>query len=82
MKKSVLFDHFMQTGLLIFTIGSYLFTSVKLPQYGLIAALAAQIFWIYSSYRAWKEAGQIAIFINTLLTTAIITYGVVNYWVL
>lgn len=72
----------MQIGLLAFTTTGFLLMSLKLPQYGLIVSLVAQIFWMYASYKAWKEAGQIGIFINTLVLTGVFTYGVLNYWVL
>lgn len=72
----------MQIGLLAFTTTGFLLMSLKLPQYGLIVSLVAQIFWIYSSYKAWKEAGQIGIFVNTLVLTGVFAYGVWNYWVL
>lgn len=82
LKKHCTFDNGMQIGLLTFTTIGFLLTAMKLPQYGVIVSLAAQVFWIYSAHKAWKEAGQIGIFINTILLTAVFGYGVVNYWVL
>lgn len=82
MKKHFTFNNAMQIGLLAFTTTGFLLMSLKLPQYGLIVSLVAQIFWMYASYKAWKEAGQIGIFINTLVLTGVFTYGVLNYWVL
>jgi len=49
----------MQIGLVAFTALGFLFTSMKLPHYGVAANLVGQIFWLYSSYRAWREADQI-----------------------
>jgi hypothetical protein len=72
----------MQVGLLAFTITGFLLTAMKLPQYGLIVSLMAQVFWLYASYKAWKEAGQISIFINTIVLTLVFGYGVINYWML
>ncbi len=72
----------MQVGLLTFTTIGYLLTAMKLPQYGLVVSLIAQIFWLYSSHKAWKEAGQIGIFLNTVALTLVFIYGVFNYWVL
>jgi hypothetical protein len=63
-----------------FTIASFLLTSMKLPQYGVIAGLFSEIFWFYAAWRAWKGAGQIGILINTFLATIIFAYGVLNYW--
>jgi hypothetical protein len=55
---------------------------MKLPEYGLILQLISQIFWIYSSWKAGKEAGQWGIFVTTLFISTIVVYGVINYWVL
>jgi hypothetical protein len=70
----------MQIGLVAFTALGFLFTSMKLPHYGVAANLVGQIFWLYSSYRAWREADQIGIFILTICITLILLYGVANYW--
>jgi hypothetical protein len=72
----------MQIGLVGFTGFGFLLTSLKMPEYGLIVNLIAQIFWLYASYRAWKEANQIGIFLNTLMIIVILSYGVFNYWIL
>ena len=71
-----------QIGLTVFTILGFVLTSFKLPQYGLIFALISQIFWLYSSYKAWKEANQIGIFITTLFILLTIIWGLINYWIL
>ena len=76
------FNKLMQLGLITFTMLGFLLVSAKLPQYGLIAALISQISWIYSSYRAWREAEQVGIFVNTIIITLIVLWGVANYWVL
>lgn len=76
------FNSFAQICLTVFTVLGFALTSLKLPQYGLIAALISQIFWIYSSYKAWKEANQIGIFITTIFIVITIIAGLVNYWVL
>jgi hypothetical protein len=54
---------------------------MKLPAYGLLFQLVAQIFWLYSSWKAGKEAGQWGIFITTLIIATIVIYGVINYWI-
>lgn len=79
MKKNY-FNTFIQFGLIFFTVGGYLLTSFKLPQYGLIFGLISQVFWLYSSYKAWKESNQIGIFITTLFMIAVISFGIFNYW--
>lgn len=82
MKKYFTLNNCMQVGLLVFTITGFLLTAMKLPEYGVIVSLFAQIFWLYASYKAWREAGQVGIFINTIALTAVFGYGVVNYWIL
>jgi hypothetical protein len=80
MKKFLSVNALMQVGLVGFTGLGFLLTSLKLPQYGVIANLIAQIFWLYSSYKAWRRADQVGIFITTICITLILTGGVVNYW--
>jgi len=72
----------MQIGLVFFTLLGFFLTALKLPQYGLVAALISQGFWFYTSFKAWREANQIGILINTVVVTLIVAYGVVNYWLL
>jgi len=76
------FNTAMQVGLVFFTMLGFLLTAMKLPQYGLVSNLIAQIFWFYAAYKAWREANQIGILINTFFITLIVAYGVVNYWLL
>ena len=70
----------MQISLVVCTGLGFLLTSLKLPHYGVIANLIGQVFWLYSSYRAWREADQIRIFISTICIALILVYGVTNYW--
>jgi hypothetical protein len=72
----------MQVGLVGFTALGFLLVALKLPQYGLLASFTSQIFWTYSSYRAWHEANQIGTFIATILIALIVLGGIINYWVL
>ena len=74
------FNAFMQVGLVGFTMLGFLLTSLKLPQWGLVANLISEIFWFYSSYRAWKEADQFGLLITTTFVTLILLFGVANYW--
>jgi hypothetical protein len=82
MKKYLTLNILMQIGLVGFTMLGFLFTSLKMPQYGLIANLISEIFWLYSSYKAWKSADQIGIFITTICITIILIFGIINYWIL
>jgi len=63
-----------------FTLGAMLLISFKQPHWGLIMNLIAQIFWLYSGWKAWKKANQIGIFINAVVFTAIVIFGIINYW--
>ena len=80
MRKYLNLNGLMQVGLVAFTALGFLLTSLKLPQYGVIANLIAQIFWLYSSYKAWRQADQVGIFITTICITLILIGGVANYW--
>lgn len=81
MKKYLTINNLAQIGLVSFTLFGFLLTALKLPAYGLIFNLISQAFWLYSSYKAWKNADQIGIFINTILITAILLFGIINYWI-
>lgn len=80
--KKVSFNTIVQICLTVFTILGFLLTSFKLPQYGVIAALVSEIFWLNSSYKAWRKANQMGIFITTIFITITLIFGVINYWVL
>jgi hypothetical protein len=80
MNEIISFNGIMQIGLVGFTGLGFLLTSLKRPQYGLIANLVSQLFWLYSAYRAWREADQVGIFITSICITIILVYGVANYW--
>jgi preprotein translocase subunit Sec63 len=80
MNKKKLFNSFTQFALPIFTIGGQVLTSLKFPQYGLIFGLMAQPFWLYSTWKAYRQAEQIGVFINTVIFTIITALGVINYW--
>ncbi|MCL5667205.1 MAG: hypothetical protein M1383_05560 [Patescibacteria group bacterium] len=80
--KKISFNTIAQAGLTAFTVLGFVLTAFKLPQYGLIAALVSQIFWVYSSYKAWREANQIGIFITTIFIIVTIIWGLINYWAL
>ena len=63
-----------------FTLLGFLLISMEMPEWGVSVSLFSQIFWLYSSYRAWRGAGQLGIFVNTIISTMIFAYGVINYW--
>jgi hypothetical protein len=79
-KRYFLFNSFMQLGLVGFTMLGFLLTSLKLPQYGVLVNLVSEIFWLYNSYRAWRRANQWGIFVNTIIITCILLFGLFNYW--
>ncbi len=80
MKKLLTLNALMQVGLVGFTGLGFLLTSLKLPQYGVVANLISQIFWLYSAYKAWRHADQVGILIATICITLILVGGVANYW--
>jgi hypothetical protein len=80
MRKILTLNAFMQLGLVAFTALGFLLTALKLPQYGLIANLLSQFFWLYSAYHAWRRADQVGIFVASVCITLILIGGVLNYW--
>ena len=82
MKKYLNFNGFVQVSVVSFTLLGFLLTALKLPEWGLISNLASQPFWLYSSYKSWKNADQIGAFISTAILTVVILFGVINYWLL
>lgn len=82
MHKYLNFNSLTQVCVVLFTILGFLLTAFKHPEWGLISNLVAQPFWLYSSYKSWKNAGQIGAFITTWIILAVILWGVINYWFL
>jgi hypothetical protein len=74
------FDKATQILLPTLTGIGFLLTGLKRPDIGLVISLVSQIFWMYTSLQAWKKAGQIGIFITSIIVTFIVLFGVVNYW--
>lgn len=65
-----------------FTLSAQLAIAFKNPALGLILNMIAQPFWIYSGWKAYKNAGQIGLLINTIAFTLITAVGILNYWFL
>jgi hypothetical protein len=80
MQKIKLFDSIAQFAIPILTVGAQITLSFKYPQYALILNLLAQPFWLYSTWKSYKEVGQIGIFINTVIFTLVTIAGIINYW--
>lgn len=78
----IAFDKLTQIFLPICTVSGFLLVSLKKPEFGLIIILISQVFWFHTSYRAWKDAGQIGLMITTVIMACIAVYGVMNYWIL
>lgn len=81
-EKTSLFGKITQILLPIFTIVGFGLTSLKMPEIGITVSLLSQVFWLYAGWKAWKKAGQIGIFINSVVVTFIFLFGVINYWFL
>ena len=73
-------DAISQIAIPVLTVLGYLLTSMKHPDWGLAVNLSAEPFWFYSSYIAYKEAGQIGMLVTTFILTGVLIYGVINYW--
>jgi hypothetical protein len=71
---------FAQFAIPILTISAQAVTALKYPEWGLIINMLAQPFWLYSSWKAYKEAKQVGIFITTIVLTVVIGLGILNYW--
>ena len=78
MKKN--FDKISQVLLPVLTGTGFLLTGLKQPGFGLTVSLISQVFWLYTSWQAWKKAGQIGIFVTSIIVTMIVLFGVINYW--
>ncbi len=81
-KKLLTLNALMQIGLVGSTVSAFLLISLKFPEYGTIVNMISQVFWLYSGYKAWREAGQAGVFIVSILITLVLIVGVVNYWIL
>ncbi len=82
LNKLLTLNALMQIGLIGSTVIGFLLISLKFPEYGTIVNLISQVFWLYSGYKAWREAGQVGVFIVSILITLVLIVGVVNYWIL
>lgn len=71
-----------QVAIPVFTLGGMLLVSLKYPGWGVLSLFTAQPFWFYSTYRAWRQSGQIGIFLTTIAYTVITGFGVINYFFL
>jgi hypothetical protein len=74
------FNSVSQICLVAFTGAGYLLIALKMPQYGIIVSLVGQIFWFRGSYKAWKEAKQPGLFVNTIIITIVLIVGAINFW--
>ena len=80
MQSKKIFNILSQFLLPTFTLGAQLALAFKFPQLSLILNLLAQPFWLYSSWQAFKQAGQIGMLINTIAYGIITAFGIINYW--
>lgn len=80
MNKEVIFSKITQFAIPILTISSQIAISFKNPKAGLAIGMAVQPFWLYASYKSYKNASQIGIFVTTIIMAVLITFGFINYW--
>lgn len=81
-RYKIMFNTFAQIALPSLTIGAQIATSLRYPQFGLIINMVAQPFWLYSTWKAYKKAGQIRTLISVIIFTLITAFGIINYWFL
>ncbi|MEI6221588.1 MAG: hypothetical protein WCP97_02375 [bacterium] len=75
------FNTITQIALPTLTLTAQLAIALKQPFLGLIINMFAQPFWLYSSWKSYKKAGQSGIFITTVFFSAITAFGIINYLV-
>ena len=80
MTKILNHPYVLQAALPILTLTAQFVLASGNPKWGITINLMAQPFWIISSWKAYKQAGQSGIFINAIAFTLITMYGVLNYW--
>jgi len=81
-KDNKLFNTIVQVAIPVLTISVQIAIAMKLPQWGLVINMLAQPFWIYSAWKAYKQAGQIGLLITTVLVTIVLALGLINYWLI
>jgi hypothetical protein len=79
-QKDNLFNTFTQFALPTLTIATQIAIAAKYPKWGLIINMVAQPFWLYTAWKSYKQAGQIGFLITTIIVTAIVGVGIINYW--
>ncbi len=82
MKDNKRFNLLAQFVIPTLTISAQIAVALKIPQWGLLISMSAQPFWLYSSWKAYKKAGQIGLFITAIIITIVFGFGIFNYWVL
>lgn len=81
MNNKKLFDVIAQFAIPGLTVSTQIAIALKYPQWGLIINMLAQPFWIYSGWKAYKQAGQVGLFVTTIIITIVIGLGIINYWI-
>ena len=82
MDNKNLFNSISQIAIPTLTIGAQISIALKYPQWGLVINLMVQPFWLYSTWKSYKEAGQIGLFVTAVMMTIVIIAGIINYWFL
>ena len=79
-KDKSLFNTITQVAIPVLTVGTQIAIALRYPQWGLVINLISQPFWIYSSWKAYKNAGQVGLLVTTLMVTIVIILGIINYF--
>ena len=79
-KNKSFFNTITQIAIPVLTVGTQIAIALKYPQWSLVINLISQPFWIYSSWKAYKKAGQVGLLVTTLMVTVVICLGIFNYF--
>ena len=79
-KDKSLFNTITQVAIPVLTVGTQIAIALRYPQWGLVINLISQPFWIYSSWKAYKNAGQVGLLVTTLMVTIVIFLGIIIYF--
>jgi hypothetical protein len=82
MENKKFFNILAQFAIPSLTIGAQIALAFKFPQWALLISLASQPFWLYSSWKSYKQAGQIGILLTTIIFIIVTLAGLANYWLL
>lgn len=75
-------DRAIQVLLPLLTLTGMALNATRHPAAALLFTAAAQPPWLLSSFRAWRHAGQVGMFLTSVAAAVISACGVANYWLI